>query len=252
MVFYGLYTLVRDIHATVGGFVQSTHDALELVAVERHFGIFWEQGLQHAVVGLRGFMEFWDSYYGTIHFIAVIFVLVVLYFRYPERYVLWRIVLAFTTGLALIGFAVFPVLPPRLLPASYHFVDTLKTVGGVWNFSNGVVAQASNQYAAMPSLHTAWSTWCALAMIPVIRPRWGKALAALYPVATVFCIVVTGNHYFVDAGAGVLTVAIAVPLARLLTDGLASRHWQRHLRVGPAPRNHAPTPAAGFVAGRDD
>lgn len=217
LVFYGLYTVVRDLHATVGGFVQSTHNALKLVAIERHLGIFAEQGLQHLVIGWRGFIEFWDSYYGTIHFIAVIFVLVVLYFRYPSRYMMWRNTLALTTGLALIGFAFFPVLPPRLLPASYHFVDTLKTVGGVWNFSHGLIAEASNQYAAMPSLHTAWSTWCALAMIPLIRPWWGKALAGLYPVATVFCIVITANHYFLDAAAGVLTVAVAFAMARLLT-----------------------------------
>ena len=217
LVFYGLYTVVRDLHATVGGFVQSTHNALKLVAIERHLGIFAEQGLQHLVIGWQGFIEFWDSYYGTIHFIAVIFVLVVLYFRYPSRYMMWRNTLALTTGLALIGFAFFPVLPPRLLPASYHFVDTLKTVGGVWNFSHGLIAEASNQYAAMPSLHTAWSTWCALAMIPLIRPWWGKALAGLYPVATVFCIVITANHYFLDAAAGVLTVAVAFAMARLLT-----------------------------------
>jgi hypothetical protein len=114
-----------------------------------------------------------------------------------------------------------------------------------------VVAQVSNQYAAMPSLHTAWSTWCTLATVPVIRPRWGKVLAALYPVATVFCIVVTANHYFVDAGAGVLTVGIAFPLARLATGRVAARRRQRQRQLAGAPRGQAPTPGAGFAVGGD-
>ena len=135
----------------------------------------------------------------------------------PERYRLWRNTLALATGLALIGFSFFPVLPPRLLPAGYHFVDTLRVVGGLWNFSSGPVNDVSNQYAAMPSLHTAWSAWCALAVMPLIRPLWGKVLVVLYPLATIFCIIVTANHYFADVVAGLLLLGVSYLLALALT-----------------------------------
>ncbi len=110
------------------------------------------------------------------------------------------------------------LLPPDAAPpapAGYHFVDTLKTVGGLWNFSSGPVNDVSNQYAAMPSLHTAWSTWCALVVISLVRPWWAKALALLYPIFTIFCIVVTANHYFSDAIVGVLLVVVSYYLARV-------------------------------------
>ena len=114
-----------------------------------------------------------DDYYGTIHFVAVIAVLLLLFFRFPERYRLWRNTLALTTGLALIGFSFFPLLLLGCCPSGYHFVDTLKVIGGVWNFSSGPVNNVSNQYAAMPSLHTSWSAWCTLAVVPAHPDRGG-------------------------------------------------------------------------------
>ncbi len=231
--------MVRDLHSTRGGRAAATGNALDLVRLERGLGIFKEQWLQDQVIHSRAVVELWNSYYGTVHFLAVIFVLVVLFRRYPGRYRRWRNTLAFTTALGLVSFALFPVLPPRLLPAGFGFVDTLDHFGGVWNFSHGALAKASDQYAAMPSLHTAWSTWCALAVKPVIRPRWGRWLVALYPVATVFGIVVTGNHYFVDAIAGVVAVVIAYGLARAVSrqqsDSAAARAGNRPCWQPPEP-----------------
>ncbi len=116
------------------------------------------------------------------------------------------------------------MLPPRLLPPSYHIVDTLQQVGGLWNFSSGPVNDVSNQFAAMPSLHTGWSTWCALALGATLKNRWAKVALFLYPAATIFCIVVTGNHYFADAAGGLLTLGVAYVLVRF-----SGRIW----RFGP-------------------
>lgn len=233
VVFYGLYTAVRDINGTKPVTVDVARaNALAIVHVERWLHVFYEQQLQAAVLHLRPLVSFLDDFYGTAHFAMVAAVLVLLYRRYPERYHRWRNTLALTTLLALIGFWVFPVMPPRLLPSSYHFVDTLNVIGGVWNFKSAPVNDVSNQFAAMPSLHAAWSTWCAAALIPLIRPLWGKLCAVAYPVVTVFCIVVTGNHFFADAFAGVVTVGLAYWLASVLNARV--RHWElrRALRRG--------------------
>jgi hypothetical protein len=129
------------------------------------------------------------------------------------------------------------------MPAGYGFVDTLQSIGGLWNFSSGPVNDVSNQYAAMPSLHTAWSLWCSLALCQVIRPVWGRIAVFAYPVFTVFAIVVTANHFFADAIAGVglvlVSMSVAVPVTRAL---------DRRAHRLEAERLHPPAPDTASAA----
>lgn len=231
-VFYALYSLVRDINGSNKEEVtQATHNADRVISLERHLHVFREAAVQHPFIHHRIFMEFWDGFYGSVHFVAVVAVLLLLFFRFPDRYRLWRNTLVITTSLALLGFALFPLLPPRLLGAPFGFVDSLETIGGFWNFDNDTVSSVSNLYAAMPSLHTAWSTWCAVALMPVIRARWARPVLLLYPVATIFCIVVTANHYFVDAAGGLVVLGVSYLVARRVTPwtGCLRARWK-----GPA------------------
>lgn len=230
--FYGLYTLVRDLRGDKPvSKAQAFTNARRIIHLERWFGLFHEAGVQHAFIHQRWLIRLCDDYYGTAHFIFTVAVLVVMFFCFPYRYRMWRNVLALVTGLALIGFYFFPLMPPRLLPAGYGFVDTLKVIGGLWNFSSGPVNDVSNQYAAMPSLHTAWSAWCACALASVIRPLWGRILVFLYPVFTVFAIVVTANHFFADAIAGLLLLAVSMAVVHPVTAALdrqAAQRAERH------------------------
>ncbi len=217
-IFYGLYTLVRDINGEQPvSFDRALTNAHRVISLERHLGIFHEASVQGLFLHDWDLMRFWDGFYGTVHFLAVIGVLVYLFLRRPATYRLWRNTLAATTGLALIGFFFFPLLPPRLLPASYGFDDTLRTIGGLWDFSSGAVDKVSNQFAAMPSLHTGWSLWCACALVPSVRPVWAKWALFVYPAATVFCIIITANHYFADAVGGLVALGAGFGLAVLVT-----------------------------------
>jgi hypothetical protein len=66
----------------------------------------------------------------------------------------------------------------------------------------------SNQYAAMPSLHFGWSLWCVFMLWPAVgERRWAKALLVAYPAATLFAIVVTANHFWLDAVGGAAVLA---------------------------------------------
>ena len=231
-IFYGLYTAVRDIRGDKPvSVIRATTNAHRIIRLERWVGLFHEVDFQHWFLRYHELIRLCDDYYGTVHFVASAGVLVVLFFWFPYRYRLWRNTLALTTLIALVGFSFFPLLPPRLLGANYHFVDTLKVIGGLWSFSSGGVNDVSNQYAAMPSLHTAWSAWCAAALIPLVRPWWGKVLLVLYPALTVFVIVVTANHYFADAIAGLLVLAVSYAMARVATprfdSWLLARQGQR-------------------------
>ena len=230
--FYGVYTLVRNRGLSINEHVQAFHNAKRVIAVERFFGTFHERFVQHLFLGWHWFIKFWDVYYGTFHFIVTIFALVWLFKRMPERYPQWRNTLACTTALALIGFAFFPLMPPRLLPAHYGFVDTLQKYGGLWSFDSGTMQKISNQYAAMPSLHFAWSSWSALVLLPGVRRPWLRVLLVIYPFATLFAIVVTANHYWLDAAGGAFVLTVGYSVARLATPYLSGRAAARHRETG--------------------
>jgi hypothetical protein len=209
LAFYGIYSVIRNqfgsasVHPS-----EALHHAHEVIRIERTVGLFHEESIQQWFLGWRWFIQFWNLFYGTFHFVVTAGCIVWLFVRFPERYVRWRTTLAVTTGLALFGFALFPLLPPRLLPEHYGFVDTLRSYGGLWSFDSGAMSKISNQYAAMPSLHFAWSSWCAFVLVPTVKRTWVRVLAGIYPVLTLFAIVVTANHYWLDAAGGAVILAL--------------------------------------------
>ncbi|HWE56618.1 MAG TPA: phosphatase PAP2 family protein [Acidimicrobiales bacterium] len=236
--FYGLYTLVRDLRGDKPvSAVQAFTNARRIIHLERWVGIFHEADVQKAFLPARWLIRLCDDYYGSAHFIVTVAVLVVMFFWFPTKYRAWRNSLALTTGLALVGFYFFPLMPPRLLPPGYHFVDTLEQIGGLWNFSSGPVNDVSNLYAAMPSLHCAWAAWCACALSTVVRPVWGKVLLFLYPAFTIFAVVVTANHYFGDCIAGLLLLVVSVLIARPVT-GAADRRAHRRASAAVHDAHH--------------
>src|SRR6185503_18565123 len=156
----------------------------------------------------------WDSvtdafnaYYGGTHFLVPAAILAWLILRHPERYARARTALAVMTAVAFVCFWLYPVAPPRLLPASFGFVDTLRD-GATGHLEGSLINTAGDQYASMPSLHVAWAVWCALALYPMFRHWALRALVVAYSVMTTLVVVATGNHYFLDAAAGTLLACL--------------------------------------------
>ena len=235
IAFYGVYTLIRNHAVTTGSYAQALGHAMQVIRAQRFLGLYHEESIQDLFLGWRLFISFWNVFYGTAHFVVTAGVLVYLFRRRPERYPLWRNTLACTTALALIGFALYPLMPPRLLPPEHGFVDTLRVVGGLWSFESGPVARVSNPYAAMPSLHFAWAAWCALVLAPAVRRSWTRGLVVAYPFLTLFAVVVTANHYVLDAVGGALALLVGFLVAQRLTRWSASR--------AKVSSSHAPEPA---------
>lgn len=207
--FYVVYSAIRDIHGTKPvSAAQAFANAKIIISFEKGLGIFFEQHIQHLFMQSHFVVEVLDVWYGTTHFLITGALLLVLFYKFPDRYRIWRDTLAILTALALIGFAVFPMMPPRLLPASYGFVDTLRVVGGLWNFNSGPMNDVSNLYAAMPSLHFAWALWSGLALGAMLRTRRARFLAYCYPAVTFVCVIVTANHLFSDVAAGAAITVI--------------------------------------------
>ena len=215
VVFYVLYSTIRNLHH--GNEAEAFEHAKQLMRLQRDLGINHEQAIQDWALGWRPLIIAANYFYGSLHFIVTGGVMVYLYRKWSNDYPLWRNTLAVATGLALIGFALFPLMPPRLLPEHYQFVDTLAKDPAFWSFNSGAVSKISNQYAAMPSVHCAWALWCACALVPRLNYWWAKALAVVYPVTTVTAIVITANHYLLDAPAGFLALGIGYVAARTFT-----------------------------------
>ena len=229
-LFYGLYWIVRNAHGSArDARMQAFTNAKRVIRVERWFGIWHEESIQEPFLHSKFLIQLLNTWYGVAHFVVTIGALVWCFRALPERYRGARNGLAFMTALALIGFAFFPLMPPRLLPSNYGFVDTLKVFGGPWSFDSGPVAKASNQYAAMPSLHFGWASWCTATLWPWATTVGRKALIVFYPLLTLFAIVVTANHYSLDALGGFVTFLAGSSLGVLLVradviERLRGRH----------------------------
>src|SRR5918998_4890042 len=201
-------------------------NAERVIRAQQFIGLYHEQSIQELFLPYRWFIQFWNTYYGTAHFIVTLLVFILLFWKRPAVFPVWRNSLAIMTALAIVGFALFPLMPPRLLdepcnesggacipselrPAEgFGFVDTLAELGGPWSFDSETMTDISNQYAAMPSMHIGWSTWCAVAMWPLLRRRWQRVVVFLYPLATLFCIIVTANHFWLDGVGGLVCFAL--------------------------------------------
>ncbi len=238
IAFYVVYSLVRNQFGSAAVEPRLAYDnAIKVIDAERALGLFHEQRIQSWFGDSAAFFRFWNIFYGTLHFAVTIGCFVYLYRKASDRYGICRTTFAATTAIALIGFSTFPLMPPRLLNVGgefggasfggdkYSFVDTVAEYGGLWSFDTGPMAEISNQYAAMPSLHFGWSLWCAVAVVPVLTNRTAKSLLSAYPVLTMFAIVVTGNHYWIDAVGGLVALAAGYGIARAVTPlGQAAAH----------------------------
>ena len=212
---------MRNLHH--GNAAEARQHAYDLIDLQRWLGINHEQAIQAWAHHSRLFIIAANYFYGSLHFIVTGGVMIYLYRRWTNDYPRWRNTLAISTGVALIGFALFPLMPPRMLPHHFGFIDTLAKDPAFWSFNSGAVNKISNQFAAMPSVHCAWALWCACALVPRLRHVWAKALAALYPVLTTIVIVVTANHYILDAVGGFLAFGIGFALARAFTRNGSER-----------------------------
>jgi hypothetical protein len=224
-VFYSIYSGIRNANQGTAG--DAYRNAETVIDVERALGLFQEPRLQQWALSHKPLVVACNYFYGSLHFVLTIGIIVFVFRRHTDDYPVWRNTFAITTGLALVGFVMFPLMPPRLLDAHaasagltnlrFGFVDTLARYPTFWTFNSGAVSRVSNQFAAMPSLHFAWATWCAWAGAPRMRSRAAKIALHAYPWVTLTAIVLTGNHYVLDAVGGGVIFLFAYAVSRRFT-----------------------------------
>jgi hypothetical protein len=224
LVVNGVYESVRNFTAATPA--KAYANALRIIDWQKALGIWHEHGIQQWALNSTALIVVANYFYGSVYLGATIAALVYLYRVHPDDYPLWRNTLAVGTLLGLIGFATFPLMPPRLLDTMadgvgnghfFGFVDTLVKYPTFWSFDSEAMKTISNQFAAMPSLHCGWSFWGFAVFYPRVRSGWARALAVLYPIATITVVVITGNHFFLDALGGLAIFVVGYCVARAFT-----------------------------------
>ncbi|WP_037854142.1 bifunctional glycosyltransferase 87/phosphatase PAP2 family protein [Streptomyces sp. NRRL S-340] len=231
-VTYAAYSQVRL--AARGSRATAEHHGHQIHSLEHALRLDVEHRANHMMVRLPWLDHFLSYYYETFHFVVPVAVLAVLYVARPVDYRWARTALGGATLFGLLGFWLYPLAPPRLMPG-LGFIDT---VHGAQDFAKpdyGAMTALTNQYAAMPSLHFGWSLWCGL-VIAVVAPRWWmKALGLLHPLFTVCAIVGTANHWVLDAVGGAAVVGAGFALTCLLSGPRAAAE-PRPARAAEEPR----------------
>ncbi|NUT34170.1 MAG: phosphatase PAP2 family protein [Hamadaea sp.] len=178
--------------------------------LERALRLPGEDAVQRLLMGGDLLIRAVNGYYAWVHFPATAAFLLFLYLRRPAHYLWIRRVMTGLTAAALAVHVLYPLAPPRLVPA-FGMVDTAARYGPSV-YGPPATDTLANQYAAMPSLHIGWAVVVAVGLIAATRTR-RRWLWIAHPVVTTLVVVGTANHYWLD---GVVACAILVLMVVLV------------------------------------
>lgn len=190
--------------------------ARDVLSLERVAHVAWELHVQDAFLQVPALVRALNVFYLTGHFVLTAVFFVWLYRRSRSAFGLFRNAFLFATAIALVVHWRFPTAPPRL--AGVGLEDTLERLSHVDIGSPAHVA-LTDPVAAVPSLHAGWALGVGAGLVLYARPVACRVAGALYPALVVLTIVVTGNHFVVDAIAGLAVMAVGFGLARLVSSG---------------------------------
>jgi len=135
-----------------------------------------------------------------------------------------------------VAYALVPTAPPWYASQVGEIGHVVRSTGRGWEVVHVHAAATlihkgqlvGNAYAAIPSLHAAWAALVATALWRRLRGpvRW---LVYVYPAAMALTLVYTGEHYFIDAVAGWVCLALICVALPRIED--AWRRW-RHRGSG--------------------
>ena len=209
---YWGYQLVRGI--ADGRDAVALANGVHVMQLERSLGAFFEPGFQQAFLPHQWVIEIANWMYFNSHFVITISFLAWLYLFRNENFNFVRNMFLVAMGLALIGYALFPTAPPRMFPTA-GFTDTIDAFTDM-NQDSSFNSILVNPYAAVPSMHIAFSLIIAVSAMSLVRSIWARAVWSAYPLMVYFVITVTANHYWFDAAAGAAVACLAAVSAHQL------------------------------------
>ena len=206
-----LYFLVRGLTDTRVD--EAVQRGVDIINIEKSIGIFWEVEMQSWVLGYQWLVDFFNYFYLFGHLPVIGALAFWMYFWHKPQYLLMRNAFLLSGAIALIFYVNFPTAPPRLLPdgLGFGFVDTVfdqYNTGRPFTFSEFV-----NEYAAFPSMHIGWTLLAGVAVWMASKNIFVRAFAVALPAVMTADIIFTGNHYIIDAVAGIIVMTIGLGLA---------------------------------------
>ena len=197
--------------------------ARDIVRIEGAIFRHLELNLDHWIVTVPALAVAACYFYALMHYVMTPTVLVLS--RRRGGWMYWRgyWALVVGSGIALVVYANWPLAPPRLMP-ELGTIDVMQHFAGAGWWGDAASAprglgDATNQFAAMPSLHFGWSLWCAIQMWGFGGRRW-RVAAVAYPTLQALVVLATANHFLLDVVGGasciLLGYAVVTLVARLL------------------------------------
>ena len=221
---YQGYQVVRgiaDSHPSTA-LANGTH----IIHLEQSLGAFFEPAFQQAFLTHQWIIDLANWSYFNSHFVVTTAFLVWLYLYRNDHFNFVRNMFLVAMGLALIGYVLYPTAPPRMFPGD-GFTDTIAAFTST-NQDASFTSLLVNPYAAVPSMHIAFSLMVAVAAMNLVRSAWARILWSVYPLSVFFVIVVTANHFWFDAALGAMVACLAAvtahQLARLRPDAWSWRY----------------------------
>lgn len=230
VVAFLIYFAVRGMVVDRAG--QALVNAHDLIGLERQLGIYYELRMQAWILDSYWQIKVMNWVYFWGHMPLVIIFAVWLYGWHRKTYSLVRNAFLASGAIAVVIYATYPVAPPRLVPFA-GYVDTMAIFDRV-GYNAQEVSAFVNPFAAVPSLHFGWSLLLGAVIVRVATNPALRLLGALWPVAMFCSVVMTGNHFILDAVAGGIVsfagLGVAYGLYRA-RDALALR-WQARQSPG--------------------
>jgi membrane-associated phospholipid phosphatase len=198
---YVVYTAARFV--TIGDLGDAKAHAAWIVSFEHTFHLGVEASVQNA---LNGSWVIWilNRLYLLAQMFVIPAVLIFLYNRSFAIYATLRNTILATWLLSVPVYGLFPVAPPRL--ADIGITDTITSQTGISMTSN-FSTSFYNELAAVPSLHVGFAVAVGFALFAAIRQPVLRWVALLWGPIVALAVVATGNHFVVDAVAGLVASA---------------------------------------------
>jgi membrane-associated phospholipid phosphatase len=209
--FYAAYQVARG--AADRGVAEAFWNGTLVIEAENRIQALIEPGIQNFVERSELLVLATSYTYWLSQFAVVGITLLWVYFKHHDRFADFRNWLIGANLVGLLGYVLMPTAPPRMFP-EWGFSDTLAEYASV-SHDSGLIAFASNPYAAMPSLHAMDALIVGIVMASVCRRRVARVLWLAWPVWVTFAVMGTGNHYWLDCVAGFgVALLVAVVLFR--------------------------------------
>ena len=224
----GLFVLAEISYEAVRGVADGARDqafvnGANVISLERSLHTFFEPNLQSIFIDHRWIIDFANFMYMNSHFVVTTAFLVWLYVFRNHNFYFVRNMFMVAMALAIVGYALLPTAPPRLFPQD-GFVDTITDYAQV-NHDSALVKVFINPYAAIPSMHVAFSLMIGVIGAMISRHAITRVLWCVYPLLVFFVVVVTANHFWIDGAAGALVAVLAALTARLVLARARPAVW---------------------------